>query len=228
MKSREKWLLGICFFFSGATTLVLEVAWSKELSYILGNSLYSIATVIAAFMAGLGIGSALASIYAKKVKNPVRAYAFIQCAIAVCGALSIPVFRATEPVFQALYQSLEPGAGVFLLARFLLVFALMLAPATLMGMTLPVVVGAYARKREVYAFEAGMLYGVNTLGAVMGTLAAGFLLVPWLGLLKTCILAAAVDSVVAFLAFRIDRNVGAIEDIRHISGDTILNSPRPS
>ncbi len=227
MKSREKWLLGICFFFSGGTTLALEVAWSKELSYILGNSLYSIATVVAAFMAGLGIGSAMASIYAKRVKNPIRAYAFMQCAIAVFGALSIPVFRATEPVFQALYQSLEPGSGAFLLARFLVVFALMLVPATLMGMTLPVVVGAYARQREVYSFEAGMLYGVNTLGAVIGTLAAGFLLVPWLGLLGTCILAAVVDSLLAATAFSIDRKVGAIEDIR-ISGDTILNSPRSS
>lgn len=229
MNSRDKWLLGICFFFSGATTLALEVAWSKELSYILGNSLYSIATVVAAFMAGLGIGSALASIYAERVKSPVRAYALLQCAIAAFGALSITVFRATEPVFQGLYQSLEPGAGMFLLVRFLVVFALMLLPATLMGMTLPVVIGAYARRREAYSFEAGILYGVNTLGAVMGTLAAGFILVPWLGLLRTCILAAVVDSIVAVIAFRINRKVGAIEDIRHtISGDTILNSPRPS
>src|SRR3990170_3551918 len=134
MKSKEKWLLGICFFFSGATTLALEVAWSKELSYILGNTLYSIATVVAAFMAGLGIGSALASVYAKRVKHPVRAYALMQCAIAAFGALSIPVFRATEPVFQSLYQSFEPGAGSFLLTRFLVVFALMLAPAIIMGM----------------------------------------------------------------------------------------------
>ncbi|MEO0249115.1 MAG: tetratricopeptide repeat protein, partial [candidate division WOR-3 bacterium] len=81
---------------------------------------------------------------------------------------------------------------------------------------LPVVVGTYARRRDVYSFEAGMLYGVNTLGAVTGTLAAGFLLVPWLGLLKTCLLAAAMDCLVAVLAFRIHRKVGAIEDIRHI------------
>ncbi len=240
MKSGEKWFLGVCFFFSGATTLALEVAWSKELSYILGNTLYSIATVVAAFMAGLGIGSALASIYAERVNRPVRAYAFIQCAIAAFGALSIPVFRATEPVFHSLYQSLEPGAGAFLLTRFLVVFALMLVPATLMGMTLPVVVGAYARLREAYDFEAGMLYGINTLGAVTGTLVAGFLLVPWLGLLGTCILAAVVDSIIAVLAFRIDRKVGAIADIRQIqvrrpkaagpviSGDTILNTARPS
>ncbi|MEO0249114.1 MAG: hypothetical protein ABIN58_06130 [candidate division WOR-3 bacterium] len=141
MTLREKWRLGLCFFISGGTTLALEVAWSKELSYILGNSLYSIATVVAAFMGGLGIGSALASIYAKKVRSPIGAYAWIQCVIAGFGALSIPVFRATEPVFQVLYQSFEPGAGVFLFVRFLVVFALMLVPATLMGMTLPATFG---------------------------------------------------------------------------------------
>ena len=53
MNSRHKLLLGTCFFLSGATSLVLEVAWSKELSYILGNTLYAVATVVAAFMAGL-------------------------------------------------------------------------------------------------------------------------------------------------------------------------------
>src|SRR5689334_453900 len=63
MKSLERWILGACFAISGATSLVLQVAWSKELSYILGSTLYGSATVVAAYMAGLGIGSALACIH---------------------------------------------------------------------------------------------------------------------------------------------------------------------
>jgi spermidine synthase len=157
MKSRERWILGFCFFVSGATGLILEVAWSKQLSYILGSMLYGSVTVVAAFMGGLGIGSALAAHFAARLIRPVRAYAFIQLGTAACGAVSIPVFHATEPVFRYLFQTFEPGNSTFLLARFGVVFALMVAPATLMGLSLPVVVGAYARRKERYAFDAGLM-----------------------------------------------------------------------
>ena len=75
MKFPERWLLGACFLVSGATGLVLQVAWSKQLSYILGRTLYGSATVVAAFMAGLGLGSALAGRFAHRVTRPVRSYA---------------------------------------------------------------------------------------------------------------------------------------------------------
>src|SRR5947207_14590538 len=136
MKSLERWTLGACFVVSGATGLVLQVAWSKELSYILGSSLYGSATVVAAFMAGLGMGSALAARFAERLTRPVRSYAFIQFGIAACGAVSIPVFRAMEPVFRVLFQTFAPGQGAFLLTRFAVVFLLILVPVILMGITL--------------------------------------------------------------------------------------------
>jgi spermidine synthase len=190
------------------------VAWAKELSYILGNTLYAVATVVAAFMAGLGLGSALAGRYAPRILRPVLAYAGMEWVIAACGIFSIPVFRSTEGIFRLLYNVLEPGHGMFLVVRFLVVFGVMLIPVTLMGMTLPVVVGAYGRRKERYDFEAGILYGVNTLGAVAGTLVAGFLVLPWLGLLKTCVAVGTVDAAVGVVAWWMDKHVGAIEDIR--------------
>src|SRR5215467_16061487 len=116
MKLRDRWILGSCFFMSGATSLILQVAWSKQLSYILGTTLYAVATVVAAFMAGLGIGSALASRWAERFTQPVRAYAYLQFGIGLCGAISIPVFRATEPIFRFLFQKLGPQQSAFLLA----------------------------------------------------------------------------------------------------------------
>jgi spermidine synthase len=214
MSIREKWLLGVCFFASGATSLALEVAWVKELSYVLGNTLCAVSTVIAAFMVGLGLGSGLAGRYAQLVRTPVMAYAVMEWIIALCGMASIPLFRSTEPLFRLLYNTLEPGHGTFLLARFAVVFVVMMVPVTLMGMTLPVVVGAYGRRKKRYDFEAGILYGVNTLGAVTGTLAAGFVLVPWLGLWKTCVAVGVTDGVVGVVAWWIHRRVGAITDVR--------------
>ena len=214
MKSLERWILGACFVVSGATGLVLQVAWSKELSYILGSTLYGSATVVAAFMAGLGMGSGLAARFAGRLTRPVRSYAFIQFGIAACGALSIPVFRVTEPVFRFLFQTFAPAQSAFLLARFSVVFFLILIPVTLMGMTLPIVVGAYARRKEKYGFEAGWIYGVNTLGAMCGTWLAGFFILPYFGLWKSCLIVGVTDAVVAAIALWVDRRLGPIDDIR--------------
>ena len=214
MKRRDRWILGSCFFASGATGLILQVAWSKELSYILGTTLYAVATVVAAFMAGLGIGSALASRLAGRFTHPVRAYAFLQFGIGICGAVSIPLFRATEPIFRFLFQTIGAEQSAFLLARFTLTFVLMLLPVTLMGMTLPIIIGAYARQHERYGFDAGIMYGVNTLGAVAGTWLAGFLILPALGLWKTCLLVGLTDAVLGLVAMQVDKRVGAIEDFR--------------
>ncbi len=239
MNTRNRFVLGTCFFLSGATSLALEVAWAKELSYILGNTLYAVATVVAAFMAGLGLGSALAGRYAPRILRPVLAYARMEWVIAACGIFSIPVFRSTEGILRLLYNVLEPGHGAFLVVRFAVVFGVMLIPVTLMGMTLPVVVGAYGRRKEKYDFEAGILYGVNTLGAVAGTLVAGFFILPWLGLWKTCVAVGTVDAVVGIVAWWVNKRVGAIEDIRlvgaqgaaqaeSVEGETERSVPRLS
>ncbi len=65
-------LLATCFFLSGAVSLVLEVAWAKQLSYLLGNTLYGVATVVAAFMGGLAVGSGLTSRFGHRLLRPLR------------------------------------------------------------------------------------------------------------------------------------------------------------
>lgn len=229
MRDPRKLLLFACFFVSGATSLVLQVAWSKELSYILGNTLYAVATVVAAFMAGLGLGSGFASRFAARIRRPILAYAGLQVFIAVAGAVSIPVFRATRPLFRMAYGSLEAGDWTFLLARFAIVAGLVLVPVILMGMTLPIVVGAFARRKPEYALEAGLVYGINTLGAVVGTWSAGFLLVPALGLFATTLVAAGADVTVAVLAFglaaAVERRARGAVDATTDSAETTTTAP---
>jgi spermidine synthase len=215
-KSIEKYNVGLpapkvglitaFFFISGATSLALEVAWSKELSYLLGVDIYAATTVVTAFMAGLGLGALVAARFFRRVRASIRVYGLLQLTIGACGMLSIPLFRSTQPLLSILYAHLNYDGGLFLVARFVVVFGLMLLPVTLMGMTLPVVVGALAgERRPQFASLAGRLYGVNTLGALSGTLLAGFLLVPKMGLLRTCVLTGMVDfliGIAVLLAFR--------------------------
>ncbi len=196
----------IFFFVSGATSLALEVAWSKELSYLLGVDIYAATTVVTAFMAGLGLGALLAARYFRDTRASIRVYGGLQLIIGACGIVSIPLFRATQPLLSMVYTQLNYESGFFLAARFGIVLGLMLLPATLMGMTLPVVVGASTDGRQKqFASLAGRLYGVNTLGAVTGTLLAGFLLVPHWGLWWTCALTGLIDFLIGLtvlLTFR--------------------------
>lgn len=205
-------VLLIAFFFSGATSLSLEVAWSKELSYLLGVDIYATATVVTAFMAGLGLGALLVSRLDRWIKASIKTYAILQWVIGFCALISIPLFRLTQPLFSFLFIRLGYDSAGFLLIRFLVVFGIMLVPVTLMGMSLPVVVGAsYNKLKGRYAYLAGKLYGVNTLGAVFGTLTAGFLLIPSLGILKTCMVTGAVDLFIGCILFWRVRNEGVRE-----------------
>ncbi len=203
-------LITLFFFVSGATSLSLEVAWSKELSYLLGVDIYAATTVVTAFMAGLGLGALLAARYFRRTRASIRVYGGLQLIIGACGIVSIPLFRTTQPLLSLVYTQLNYESGFFLAARFAIVFALMLLPATLMGMTLPVVVGASTDGRpNQLARLAGRLYGINTLGAVTGTLLAGFLLVPQLGLLWTCILTGLIDLLIGLTVLAIFRRATA-------------------
>jgi len=188
------------FFLSGATSLSLEVAWSKELSYLLGVDIYAATTVVTAFMAGLGLGAILVARFYHWSKVSIKSYGIIQLIIGICGLVSIPLFRSAAPIFEFIYTKLNYDTTLFLMARFLVVFALMLIPVTLMGMTLPLVVGASFKKiMDKFASLTGLLYGINTVGAVGGTLTAGFLLIPKIGILRTCLLTGLVDLLIGIV-----------------------------
>lgn len=193
----ERVVIFVCFFVSGSTSLVLETAWSKQLSYILGVDLFGTATTVVAYMAGLGLGAHLAERFARLwVPRPLACYAFLQLAIGLIGMASIPMLVGTTPLFSLLYQ-LNQSQAPFLLLRFLVTLVLLLPATTLMGMTLPVVVRAGGLLGNGGVRVAAVLYGVNTLGAVLGTTLAGLVLIPAFGLAKTCLVAGALDLTIA-------------------------------
>src|SRR5215831_18399570 len=188
----------ICFFSSGAAALLYEAAWSKQLSYLLGNSLHAVATVVAAFLAGLAIGARLLGVPLARRGNGARAYAWLELATAALGAVSIPVLRGLGPVVGILYRSLGGEGAAFALARFLLLFVLVVPPAALMGATLPVLVGRFERAR--IGPVLARLYALNTFGAVIGSVAGGFLLMPGVGLRGTTWVAAGLNLMVGGIA----------------------------
>jgi len=191
-------LLFCVFFLSGFSSLVLETAWSKQLSYLLGVDLFGAASAVVAYMSGLGLGAFLAAKYAARTfARPLRSYALLQALIGVAGVVSIPVLLSTTPLFSVVYQ-LNHNQVLFFGLRFAVTLALLLPVTTLMGMTLPVVISAHG---GAGARTAGLLYGLNTLGAVAGALCAGFSFIPAWGLFRTCVFAGGVDLLLAFVVW---------------------------
>ena len=199
----------LIFLLSGAASLIYEVVWMRYLTLIFGVSTYATSTVLATFMGGLALGSFLFGSWADRVRRPLLAYAGLELAIGAY-ALAIPsLFEALRGPYVALYQLGLPYSGLAL-GRAALASLVLLPPTVLMGGTLPVLAAFFVRGRDGdVGRQTGILYFVNTGGAVLGCALAGFYLIEHLGLVATTQVAAATNFVLAAATVGLDRLRGA-------------------
>ncbi|MBM64629.1 MAG: hypothetical protein CMH55_00160 [Myxococcales bacterium] len=192
-------LLAICFFASGATGLVFEVIWSRLLGQVFGATTPAVATTLSCFMGGLAIGAHLIGKVMHRIKRPALWYAGFEACIGLY-ALAIPtLLDLAITVQRTAWPADDSRFIVYSLVRLAVVAAILLPPSAFMGATLPLLAEAIARSGWGPGKTVGMLYGLNTLGAVVGAGAVGFFLLPWLGLNLTNQLAAGTDIVLAAL-----------------------------
>jgi spermidine synthase len=193
-------LIRLCFVLSGATGLIYEVLWARMLGLVFGATTLAVSTVLAAFMGGLALGSALAGRFASRIKKPIGTYGVMEIGIAIYALLVPLLFRWIDHVYVAVWQQFQPSFFAFSLWRFVLSFLVLLVPTTLMGATLPVLVAVGSSKNAV-----ARLYAFNLAGAIIGTLAAGFVLLPVLGVRTTIGVAATVNVIVGIAAIVLQR-----------------------
>jgi spermidine synthase len=193
-------LLFACFFLSGATALVYEVVWLRMLGLVFGHTVYAATTVLAAFMAGLGLGSLLFGRRAARFRDPIRTYGLLEIGIALYAALTPWLLRLVSSLYVDLHRALDLSYNAFSVVQFALVFSLLLVPTTLMGGTLPLLSQAVVARGEAMARPVGLLYAINTFGAMLGVALAGYSLLPWLGNRTTLMAAAAANAVVGVVA----------------------------
>ena len=181
----------VCFFLSGATGLIYQVVWLRLLGLVFGHTVYAITTVLAAFMGGLALGSFVFARYAARIQNLIRAYGWIEIGIGVYCALLPLLLMLVSYLYLGLHYTLGFSYDTFNVIQFLLIFALLLVPTTLMGGTLPVLSQALVEDDAGLGQKVGTLYAVNTTGAVLGVVLAGYFLLPLLGNRVTIALAAS-------------------------------------
>lgn len=198
-------LIAACFTLSGATGLIYEVLWARMLGLVFGATTLAVSTVLAAFMGGLALGSALAGRFAGRVKRPLRTYGWIEIGIALFALIVPIVFHQVDTLYAAIWQHFHPGFFVFSLWRFALSCLMLLIPTTLMGATLPILSVAILGASGRNASSVTRLYACNLAGAIFGTVAAGFVLMPVFGVRATILIAALINILIGVIAVVAER-----------------------
>ncbi len=177
-----------------------EIVWFRLLETLFGVTTLATSTVLAVFMGGLALGAGIASHRADRLRQPVRAYGAIEILLAA-AALVIPwAIPLTPRAFAVVYDTLHPSFVVLTLLRALVAALVLLPPAALMGMTLPILSRAFARTEDA-GRDVGLLYTINTAGALAGAAVGGFVLVPELGLRGAAFVAVGLNLLAGVPAY---------------------------
>ena len=193
--------LYICFFLSGAAGLIYEVVWARQLSLFLGITGFAHTAVITAYMAGLAGGSLFFGRRSDRLKNPLKIYAWLEIGVGLYAAVTPWMFTTLQVVYAnvAGATGVEGTSGHF--ARFSIALLALLIPTFLMGGTLPLLVRGVVSELPDVGRITSRMYGVNTLGAMSGTLLAGYVLLEQLGIRATIFIAVALNLGIALWVF---------------------------
>ncbi|HSE98231.1 MAG TPA: fused MFS/spermidine synthase, partial [Blastocatellia bacterium] len=196
----------ICFAASGFIALSYEVIWSRVLALIIGSSVYAFSIMLTTFLVGLALGASLASRFVDHIRRPVLAFALIEVGVGATSMIGAYLFNELPYIFMQLYRMFDSSAfGLLLFTRFLVSSLVMIMPTLLLGALFPLVVRIMTAgsREQTTGRMVGDAYAVNTVGAIAGSFASGFILIPLLGLLGSLRLAAALNFVVAAALFYI-------------------------
>ncbi len=208
----------ILFLFSGATGLAYQVVWIRMLVRTFGATSFAISTVLAAYMAGLALGSYIFGRIIDRRGNPILLYGFLELGIGIFALLFPLILAAWHPLFRELYIGLGGRFYLLSLIRFTLAFSALLIPTTLMGGTLPILSRYVAENLSTLTQRVGLLYSINTFGAVAGTFATGFVLLPALGMKMTTFTAVAANVAIFLICLMLARS--------HVRGATVTGGTK--
>jgi spermidine synthase len=200
------WLVYLLFFLSGAAGLVYEISWSRQIGLLFGNTVNAAAVVLAAYFTGLSAGYIHASRVAPKLRHPLLGYGIAELTVAL-WAIATPLLLALmkTPHFTALLNSDVLWQQTLIRAA---VSLFVLLPATAgLGATLPFIAQYVSPPHAPQPQRIAIAYGWNTGGAVLGVLAATFVLILYAGVVASSYIAAGVSAVCGLVAILIQGNL---------------------
>lgn len=190
----------LLFFSSGFSALVYEIVWARMLGLLIGTTVAAWGTVLAVYMGGMAIGCWAGGRLADRWSNPLRLFALCETGIGVFGAASPWILHLSQGACQSVFSCFGTTGPAPVLLRVIIAGVLLVIPTALMGCTLPAVSRAFFSKERPHGRDLGYIYSVNTLGAVAGSIAAGFALLPGIGMSSSLWVAAGINFAAAAAA----------------------------
>ncbi len=220
----------ILFFLSGFAGLVYQVIWLREFTLIFGATAYASSAVLSTFMGGLALGAYWAGRRADEwLDNPLTTYGKLELGIAVYAALIPWLLDLLTPVIEVGWRlGADRNFALLGLLKFIAIAILVLPATTLMGATLPVLSRVVTRSTRSIGGGVGALYAVNTFGAVAGTAACAFYLLPAFGMKRTLIANIAVNVLVGIVAWVAGRRFGEVRAVASAAADQPTETAEPS
>ncbi|MBE9548603.1 MAG: fused MFS/spermidine synthase [Proteobacteria bacterium] len=192
-------MITACFFLSGLAGLIYEVVWARQLSLFLGITSYAHTAVITAYMAGLAAGSLYFGRHADRHPQPLKIYAWLEIGVGVYAAITPWLFSFLQSSYISVTTVSQIGQMSGHLTRFSIALLALLVPTFLMGGTLPLLVRGFVTELPGLGKVTGRFYGINTLGAMLGTLLAGYLLLPEIGVRASIFVGVVINLAIAII-----------------------------
>ena len=174
------WPVYVTIGMSGMTALAAEVIWTRHLSLLFGATVYTFSLILAVFLLGLGIGSSAGSAMSRSLRDPKIALG--ACQLMLCAAIAWTAYMITQSLpYWPLDVTLPSSPWISLQLDLVRALWAMLPPALLWGASFPLALAAVAEPKQDPGRLVGGLYAANTVGAIVGSISAGFILVPLIG-----------------------------------------------
>lgn len=201
--TREIKLIAAMFVTSGFAGLIYEVLFSKELALTFGSNAIATYTVLATYMGGMAIGAWLGGKIASSRNNALFLYAICEFGIGIYALATPFIFKWIQLIYINIATGFPPDATILLLFRLTLGALALALPTLLMGMTLPLLARFLESRSHTLGWSVAILYSANTIGAALGALLSGYLILPALGVNRTTLLASLLNLFVALLAIQL-------------------------
>ncbi len=185
-------VLLLIIFLSGLTALLYQIIWIREFGHLFGLQVHSVSAVLTSFMAGLALGSYVLGRLSDRY-NPYFLFAILETGIGLFALFFHTLFGCFNDLYLSTAHNLELGGQAIYFSRFLFSFLFLIVPASLIGGTLPVIIKIAIKDLRTIGFRVGRLYTLNNLGAVIGCLLTGFVLIRSFGITQSLHLAALIN-----------------------------------
>jgi spermidine synthase len=200
------------FFLSGSAALMYQVVWVRSLSLIFGGSHLAVTTVLSVFMAGLAIGGYFIGRYTDRIEKQLKLYGLLEIGIALFAIIFYFLNQAYPDIYRFLAKGRDNAYLFLTLIRIVFSVTVLIIPTIFMGGTLPVLTRFVTKQSGSLRSHLSFLYGFNTLGAVLGALAAGFFFLRFYSVTTTLTVAISMNISIGLTSILLQRR-----------GQTLLN-----